>query len=392
VKGSTVNETYELSPAQLPVLERAKTIARDVLAPQAAENDREAKFPRAAIRALGEAGLLGLTIPKAQGGLGEGPRTFVAVVETLARADASAAMVYVMHVCATQVILARPPKDGDKLIREIAAGRHLSTLAFSEKGSRSHFWAPVSKERKDGEKLLLDADKSMVTSAGEADSYVVSCLAWDAKTPTASDLWLVRSGVAGMTVPSKYDGMGLRGNASAPMALRNVALAEGDRICAPGAGFDAMLGIVLPWFQTGNAAMSVGNAEAALQATANHVKNTHFEHLGEALSSLPNLRANVAKMRVEVERSRAQLAFAAKFMEAPGPHTMPAVLATKLQAGEMALTVTDLAMRTCGGAAFSRQVPVERCFRDARAASIMAPTGDVLLDFIGKAELGLPLF
>ena len=79
-------------------------------------------------------------------------------------------------------------------------------------------------------------------------------------------------------------------------------------------------------------------------------------------------------------------------MVQPGAHTMPAVLSAKLQAAEMALAVTDSAMRVCGGAAFSKQLGVERHFRDARAGAVMAPTSDALRDFLGKAVLGLPLF
>ena len=82
----------------------------------------------------------------------------------------------------------------------------------------------------------------------------------------------------------------------------------------------------------------------------------------------------------------------AQRMENPGPDTMLAVLESKAAAAEMALNVTDMAMRSCGGAAFSRHLSVERNFRDARAASVMAPTTDVLYDFVGKTLLELPLF
>jgi alkylation response protein AidB-like acyl-CoA dehydrogenase len=168
---------------------------------------------------------------------------------------------------------------------------------------------------------------------------------------------------------------------------------EADRVSPAGKGFDVMMGVVLPWFQLGAAAVAVGTAEAALAATATHLRTARFEHLGATLAeALPNLRASVATMRSEIDRSRAQLVFCAGAIERPGAHTMPAVLATKLQAGEMALAVTDLGMRTCGGAAFSKHLPLERHFRDARAGAVMAPTSDVLRDFLGKAVLGLSLF
>lgn len=384
---------YELSAAQLALVDKAEQVVRDVIEPQAAGADRDAAYPRASIKALGDAGLLGLTVPAAFGGLAQSPRTFLAVVETIARSCASTAMVYVMHVCGSNVIAALPPRrNGEKLLRDIAAGKHVSTLAFSEKGSRSHFWAPVSRERRDGGKAILDADKSWVTSAGEADSYVVSTLAAGGTSPVESTLYLVLAGAKGLAVTGKFDGLGLRGNASAPMTLRGVEVGEEDLVSAPGKGFDTMMGVVLPWFQVGCAAVALGIAEGAFAATAGHLKTARFEHLGEALSSLPNLRANVATMRMEIDRSRAQAAYTGRALEHPGDHTMPAVLASKAQAGEMALAVTDLAMRSCGGAGFSKQLTVERNFRDARAGSVMAPTTDVLKDFLGKAALGMPLF
>src|SRR5207245_9737239 len=102
--------------------------------------------------------------------------------------------------------------------------------------------------------------------------------------------------------------------------------------------------------------------------------------------------AQVAEMRIAIECARTHLAYTVAAMEAPGPHTMAAVLAVKAQAAEMAERVTELALKSCGGAAYSRHLPVERHFRDARAAGIMAPTTDQLHDFLGKAVLGMPLF
>ena len=133
----------------------------------------------------------------------------------------------------------------------------MTTLAFSEKGSRSHFWAPVSKAVAKNGRTTLSADKSWVTSAGEADSYVVSSLAVDAKGPTESTLYSVGKDARGSSVAGKFDGLGLRGNASAPMTLKDVELSDKDLLSAPGKGFDAMMGIVLPWFQVGQAAISL---------------------------------------------------------------------------------------------------------------------------------------
>jgi alkylation response protein AidB-like acyl-CoA dehydrogenase len=130
---------------------RASEIAGRVLAPSAAQNDKEGQFSTEALDALGRTGLLGLMLPAETGGAGLGPRTFAAVTATLAEADASVAMVYLMHTLGTATIgSARPGSAVGPVLAEIAAGRHLSTLAFSEAGSRSHFWTPVSRARSNG--------------------------------------------------------------------------------------------------------------------------------------------------------------------------------------------------------------------------------------------------
>src|SRR5688572_30469709 len=136
---------------------RAREVAGRLLGPNAQRNDKEGRFSAEAVDALGQAGLLGLTLPVKYGGAELGPRTSAA----LAEADASVAMVYLMHVCAAATIsAARPGAAVEATLTGIAAGRVLSTLAFSEAGSRSHFWTPVSRARRNGAGVRVTAKKS----------------------------------------------------------------------------------------------------------------------------------------------------------------------------------------------------------------------------------------
>ncbi|HYU78783.1 MAG TPA: acyl-CoA dehydrogenase family protein [Vicinamibacterales bacterium] len=376
-------------------LDSARDIAARVLTPEAAEHDKAARFSTTAVRELGSAGLLGLTLPRETGGLGLGPRAFAGVTAALAEADASAAMVYVMHVLGAATIAAASPNDRLRgVIADIAGGRHLTTLAFSEVGSRSHFWAPVSKAvNGNGAGVVISAKKSFVTSAGHADSYVVSALAPNAEGPTDSTLYLVPAKTAGLSVAGPWDGMGLRANASAPMTLQSCEVAPELQLTTDGAGFKTMLEVVLPLFNLGSAAVALGLCRACLTATASHLKTSKFEHLGVTLGeALPNLRAQLAQMQISTDSLAALVDDGIGHLEKPDDLTMLRVLEMKAAAGETAIAVTSMAMRTCGGAAFSRQTGVDRFFRDAHAGSVMAPTTDVLREFIGKALLGIPLF
>ena len=375
-------------------LSKAREIADSVLVPAAGQNDQEGRFSTEAVEALGRAGLLGLALSAEFGGLGLGPSTFAAVTATLAEADASVAMVYLMHICAAATIAgAQSGAAVGQMLNLIATGGHLSTLAFSEFGSRSHFWAPVSRARRNSTGVRITAKKSFVTSAGFAHSYVVSSLAPEGAGPTNSTLYLVPAGVRGLSVEGSWDGLGLRANASAPIMLDDCEVPYELQLTNDGAGFQAMLDVVLPQFNLGTAAVALGICRGVLAATAAHLKTARFEHLGQSLGeSLPTLRAQLANMQIEIDGLSARVDDLVGHLEQPRPTTLLRVLETKAAAGDIAIGVTSTAMRLCGGAAFSKHLSIERFFRDAQACAVMAPTGDVLREFIARAILGMPLF
>lgn len=379
---------YRLEAEAEDVVDRAAELADDVLLPNAAEVDGDARFPEENIDALGDEGFLGLTVPEEYGGMGQGLRASCAVLDELARRCPSTAMVYFMHLSAIAAYLERPEAAGPHL-RSAAEGDHLATLAWSEFGSRSHFWAPVSRERIEGDRVVLDAHKSFVTAAGHADGYVVSTGWAEAEAPTESMLYLVLDEDGGLEPEGEWDALGMRGNASTPMRLDEVEIPRERALSDPGAGMEVMLEVVLPVFQLGNAAISVGMAEAACGIATDHVTGSRLEHEDSSLADLQNLRARLARTRIETDRARAHLAAVIDAVEDPGPETELLVLESKAAAAETAREVTEIAMRTCGGAAYGKALPLERYFRDARAPGIMAPTTDVLHDFIGKALCGM---
>ncbi len=375
---------------------KAQEIAGRVLAPSAGQNDKAGRFSTEAVASLGEAGLLGLMLPADVGGSGLGPRTLAAVIATLAEADASVGMVYLMHVLgATAISTARPgaTQAVKPILQDISAGRHLSTLAFSEAGSRSHFWAPVSRAQRNGNGVRISAKKSWVTSAGQAQSYVVSALSPEGAGPTDSTLYLLPAKTRGLAVAGPWDGLGLRANASSPITLEDCEVSSDLQLTDDGTGFAAMLNVILPLFNLGAASVALGLCRAAVAGTASHLKNAKFEHLGQSLGeALPTLRAQLATMQIDTDGLSARIDDLVDHLEKPRETTMLRVLESKAAAGDVAISVTSTAMRVCGGAAFSKHLSIERLFRDAHAGAVMAPTGDVLREFIGKSLLGIPLF
>jgi isovaleryl-CoA dehydrogenase len=357
------------------------------IAPAAAEVDRSGAYPRADLDALAAAGALGLLSASEVGGAGGSLAEVVATLESIARADASTAMVLLMHYAAVSVL---EPHGPETVRREIAEGRHLSTLAFSERGSRSHFWAPVSTATAVDDGVRLDAAKSWVTSAGEADSYV-----WSSR-PVAADgpmtLWLVPASTPGIAVAGTFDGFGLRGNASSPMSADAAVVPTSARLADDGAGLDVALGSVLPTFLIGNAAVSLGLMEALVAEAAGHLRATRFEHLDQSLADQQPSRLAFAALKTRTDATRAFLADTLSALAAGRPDATLRVLQVKAVAAEAAADVADGVMRLCGGAAFRKELGIERRYRDALAARVMAPTTDALHDFVGRAALGLPLF
>ncbi len=381
---------YRLTADQQAIVDRVRKIADQVIGPAASRVDWEGAFPKESVAALGREGFLGLTIAPEFGGMGQGPRVMCAVLDEVAQRCASTAMVYLMHLAAVAVY-SQVPHKMERYLRAAATGSHLGTLAFSEFGSRSHFWVPVSREQRSNGRVALKAAKSFVTSAGRADGYVVSTAWSDAKKPVDNMVYLVLREDPGLHVAGPWNGLGLRGNLSAPMRLDNVQVGEERALCEPGKGLEVMLNTVLPVFNLGCAAISIGIAEAAVQGTQRHLTTNRFQYLNTTLADLPNERARLAQMRIETDRARAHLASAIDAVESPGPSTLLMVLESKA-AAEAAVQVTDLALRACGGTGFSKNLGLERLFRDARAALVMAPTTDVLHDFIGRALCGMEVF
>ncbi len=205
-------------------------------------------------------------------------------------------------------------------------------------------------------------------------------------------MWLVEKGNPGLHLTKTFDGLGLRGNSSAPMTSENLKVSESAMLGADGGGYDVMIGVVLPLFSTLSASCSIGIMEASLAAAIKHVTTNKFEHLNSALAELPTIRAYLAKARINADSVRCLRDDTVVALKNNRPDAMLRVMQVKAAAADAALEVTDTSMRVCGGASFRKDIGLERFFRDARAAHIMAPTSDVLYDFIGKAVCNMPVF
>jgi isovaleryl-CoA dehydrogenase len=361
-------------------------VIEGVVRPTAADIDRTGEFPRASIDALHDAGLLALTVPTKFGGGGKGLQEACDVVRQLSHACGSTALVVTMHYSAVAVLAALGRKE---VLHEIARQRHLTTLAFSEVGSRSQFWVPMGSAKLDGDDVLLDGQKSWVTSAHEATSYV-----WSSRplsNPGPMSLWLVRADTPGLSITGEFDGLGLRGNDSCPVVGQAVRVPRDSLLGEDGAGRDLALATVLPYFLLMNASASVGLMQAVTDSTTAHLNKTQLSHLGETLAEQLPARMTLARMRISTDQVRSLVDDTLVALQTGSDRAELQVLEVKAAADERGAVVADMAMQACGGAAFRKELNIERRFRDSRAARVMAPTTDALLDFVGRALCGMPI-
>jgi isovaleryl-CoA dehydrogenase len=379
---TTSNETRDPSVT-------AREIAEGVLAPQAATIDRERRFPAENLDALAKAGLMGLLAPPAYGGHGAGLTQLTQVSMELGRACASTAMCYLMHQCGLATIAARAtPEQGRSWLAPGASGEYLATLAFSERGTGAHFYQPELAISRQNGNLSLSGRKTFTTSGGEAYLYPVLV---NSPSSEGLDVYLITRDMAGVSFEGTWDGIGLAGNSSIVTVFEDVAVPESSRLGNPGDGQAIVFQVVAPTFLAGLAAVNVGIAQTALEVSIEHAKTRSYPP-GQKLAEVAVIQSYLAGMAIATESAKQLVLAAASAADRADPEALPLLIEAKIAATEAAQKVTSTAMQVGGGLAYSRSLPMERHWRDARAGSVMAPTNEVLAEWLGKVLTGLPLF
>jgi alkylation response protein AidB-like acyl-CoA dehydrogenase len=373
---------FPLTPDQRRWQERAQAIASEVLAPRAAEADQKVIFPHEQLQALRDAGFFGIRADRELGGQGEGLLTTCLVVETLAKACPSTALIYKMHVESSEIV-SRVPTEAQKDVfaRRVATGEWLSTVAGSETGHQGGAWAGAPKaavKPVDGGFEIKDVQKAFVTAAGIADTYLFMATLREEGKPPAPLMFQIARDDLEWTIDGPWDGLGMRANGSSPMTFNGFLPSE-RRLNPENKPVDFYSVAVGTY-----AATYLGIAAGCYELLEQHVREGTLAD-GRRMPEVETIANRVVRAKVEIERSRALLYAATCAWDEGRVKGPQAMFEAKVAADETAAFVTGEAMTLGGGTAYARRLPFERYFRDARAGMVMGVAHDIAVLNIARA-------
>lgn len=378
---------FPLTAEQREWQERARAVAREVLAPRAADADRLAQFPKAQLQALRDRGFFGIRAQKQHGGSEQGLLATCVVVEALAEACPSTALIYKMHVESTEIVARVPtPAQVDTITRRIASGEWLSTVAGSEAGHQGGAWAGAPKATVRpvaGGFEIENVRKAFVTAAGIADTYLFMATLREEGKPPAPTMFQIASDDLQWEIDRDWDGLGMRANNSSPMTFNGFLPAE-RRLNPENKPVD-FFSIAVGTY----AATYLGIAGGCYNQLQQYVAETTLAD-GRRMPEVETIAIRVAKAKVELERSRALLYAAASAWDDGRMRGPQGLFEAKVAADELATFVTGEAMTLGGGTAYSKHLPFERYFRDARAGMVMGIAHDIAVLNVARSIFPKP--
>jgi len=405
--GYEFDPQWLLTPAQTDLQNELINLCRTTLRPSAVESDKKLLFPRKNFEAMAELGLLGLNVPKELGGMGEDHTCAAMVVETIARYGcASTATCYTMHLGAVAAAMFRH-HDNDT-IKEIIQGLDkdclIGTLSYSDPETGSHLWYPsVSGAEQTAKGWRVRKKASWTTSGGFADWYIVQTTSPDFNGDYSNLSCFLILGNEVKSDPASWDGLGLRGNQSGPMEVDNVEVPKNRLVGHVGDGARSNDECVAPFFLLCSSACWNGISMGLIDIAKNHTtRKTHVD-VGMHVCDYPTIQDYVGEAIMNTNASRALVSQMTKALDdatngcdwslhkdlkaLPRTQFLHWMWQVKFIAAKNVAHVADKMLHACGGTGYRPVIGIERYLRDGKAGWVMAPTNEVLRQFLGKMAL-----
>ncbi|MEF9899620.1 MAG: acyl-CoA dehydrogenase family protein [Pseudomonas sp.] len=374
---------FELDQVEQAVVESAEKLAREVIQPRAQHYDETETFCAESLQALGELGGMGINLPEQYGGLGIGSLAMSRVVEAVAGACASTASALTAHFLATDsILIGASEAQKQEWLPRAASGELLGAFALTEPAAGSNPADMRCRAHREDGGWRIRGSKHYITNAREA-GFIVLYAKTDADAGHKGiSAFMIPQGTAGISFSSPEKTMGLRGSTIYELAL-DCWLPESALLGEEGAGFSTAMA-VLDRGRVEVAAMSLGIANAALQASLNWVRERQIGP--KPLAAYQGTQWRLADMYAQLEGAR-MLTWKAAARRDSGERFSLDSATAKLVAAECAGFVTDAALQLHGGYGYIRDLPLERYVRDARILRIFEGTSEVQKIIISRSLL-----
>jgi alkylation response protein AidB-like acyl-CoA dehydrogenase len=366
----------------------SRRIARERIAPGARERDETGAFPREAVRILGDSGLLGLVVSEASGGSGASRQSLAVMASELGSTCASTALVTVSHIIVEKAIeIAANEVIKKNWLPRLLAGQDLGAFAIHEANSGSNAGAIATTAIKAGDHYIVNGSKFFITSAGEADLYLVLVRTDPEKGAQGMSVLLIEKDAPGLSFGRIEEKMGLRSSSSREMVFNNCRVPADHLLGAEGSGLQVIGQSVVGWGFFAASGISVGIAAAAVETAVRHARERTIA--GQVIGTHQAVQALIADMIIQSEAAEALLASCAQKVDLSPSSSAINGFKAKLFASESAIEVTDKAIQVMGGHGYCRDYAVERLFRDARGLTLHFKTSEWLRQDVAKAALGV---
>jgi acyl-CoA dehydrogenase len=357
----------DLSPEHAALRGAVREFAQSVVKPQAAEVDREHRFPEAAIAGARDLDLLGILVPPEYGGAGLDHLAFTLCIEELAVACASTAVIVDVHnsVACEPILLFGSDEQKRRWLPPLASGEVLGAFALTEPGSGSDAAALKTSARRYGSEYVLTGTKVFITNIGRAGMYIVFARTGGEKAAGVS-AFIVPADAEGLKVGQVFKKMGLNGSPTGELVLEEVRVPAIGLLHAEGKGFQVAMR-ALDSGRIGISGQALGISEAALSEATEHTMQR--QQFGRPVASFQGVGFMLADMATRLTAARQMTYHAAVLCSAGKPFTREASMA-KLFATDAAMDIATDCVQLAGGYGYVNDYPFERHFRDAKALQI----------------------
>jgi len=382
---------YPLTDEHKMLRDTARDFAQKEIAPIAAEFDESGEFPHATVKKMGELGFMGIEIPEEYGGSGMDALAYVLALEEICKVDASHGVIMSVNnsLYCHGILKFGTEEQKKKFITPIASGKAVGAYSLTESQSGSDAGTMKGRAARDGDFYVLNGSKSWVTSGPVANYFVVFMTTDSDKKQKGVTAFLVDGNTPGLIRGKKEPKLGIRASATSELIFENCRIPAENRLGAEGEGFKIAM-TVLDAGRIGIATQALGIAESAYEAARRYAGQR--EAFGQPIGAFQGTGFKIADMKTRIEASRLLIYNAAIAKEnskqTNGRYSLEASMA-KLFASETAMFVTHQSVQIHGGMGYSKELPVERYFRDAKITEIYEGTSEIQRLVISRIEIGL---